>query len=63
MKTKRLKKIIPARCKKCLARRKRIEAKKWEDTFKVFARFPQPAILPKDPGFVRRVFKLVGGSN
>jgi len=54
-------KIIPSSCRKCIARRKRNEAQKWEEALKPFVRIPAPPkVITKKPFFLFRIFNLGG---
>jgi len=55
-------KRIPRRCWKCMERRKRFEAQRWEDALVPFFRIPEPGIAPKVPFLLFRIFKQMGGS-
>lgn len=55
-------KIIPGNCRKCIKRRVRAEAQKWEAAFRPLVKAPSPAVVPKSPFILFRIFKQIGGS-
>jgi hypothetical protein len=55
-------KIVPGNCRRCITRRKEAEAKKWEAALGPLVRIPVPAVTPKKPFVLFRIFKQIGGS-
>jgi hypothetical protein len=45
-----------------MKRREKLEAQKWEAAFRPLVRIPDPAVTPKKPFVLCRIFKQIGGS-